>query len=171
MTKHFFFSCLALALVVTLSLSLLGCGEANLFAYQEGAQSHTIRYETEAGEHICHLTLGEGGEERDFTLTYEAGVTPTYTIGRTEGTLWLKWGTKQVSITPPPIPLIIVSLFCIPDTARVTEIKKEGDTRVATCMSGDTIYTLRFEGKRGCPTYISTYNSAIDGDFFAIYVN
>lgn len=168
MTKHLLLKFLALTLALILTLPLVGCGRENLFAYQEGAQSHTIRYENEGGTYTCRLALGEGGIDRDFSLAYEeSDTTPAYTIGRTEGVFWLQYSTKQVPISAPPIPMAIVALFCIPAGVDVTDIHKEGDIRVVTCVFDTTIYTLHFEGKGVFPTYISAENK----DFFAIYVN
>lgn len=159
---------LCLFLTLSLPLSLSGCTQGSILAYQSKGGDYQIRYQGPSGEVACALCLGAGDATRDFRLSFPATEgTPAYTIAQSDGAFWLEYHTTRVSISPPPICEDILSLFSIPEGARVSAVTKEGDTRVVTLVAEDTIYTLHFAGKSEIPCYISAENAR----FISIYVN
>jgi hypothetical protein len=156
-------------LLLSLLLScFVGCGRGSVLDYQEQGATYEIRYAGASGEISCTLNLDAGGSNRDFTLAFlQSEHTPAYILGRSEGVFWAESCGKRVSVSPPPICLDILALFCIPREARVLDVCKQGETRVVTLAAEETIYTLHFVGDRDFPIYISAENNR----FFAVFVN
>ena len=161
---------LLLFLILVLSVVLPSCGgdARKLLAYQNGEQSYSLTYLHGATPVTATLWLGEGSEERDFSLTVFGGTdAPDVTYQRKDGAFTATSGGLTLPLTPTEELLLPVSLFCIPTTARVTSIKKEGNARLVTISDGTYIFGLRFEGTNPVPTHISREGN---GRYFSLTV-
>ena len=166
--RKFLVFLLCVFLTISLPLPLSGCAQGSILAYQSLSGEYKIRYLGPAGEVSCTLSLSEGDITRDFRLSFgKSEGAPAYTIAKIDGVFWLEFEKNRVSVSPPPICEDILSLFSIPEGARVCTLTKEGDTRAVTLQAEDTFYTLHFAGKSEIPCYISAENTR----FVSIYVN
>ncbi|MBQ4324349.1 MAG: hypothetical protein IJC29_01000 [Clostridia bacterium] len=138
-----------------LCLSACGGGES-LLSYQGEEATLSLSFERGGVPCTATLWLAEGGAERDFTLTYTApDALAGLTVFREAGEVRCQYGGAAIPLEALPEGFSPVSLFSIPDAARVRSVESEGDDRVATLSHGDAVYTLRFRAGEARPYYVA----------------
>ncbi len=151
--KHTFLG----ALLLLILLAMTACApDSSITDYQSRPLHLLVAFEIGGVEAEAEVTLGEGGAERDVTLCYTA---PAEAAGLTFSRTGGKWnavcGDKQIPQGDLSAAVAPLTLFCIPESARVTGIEKNGSKRTATMTDGETVYTLCFEGGGDIPRTLS----------------
>ena len=157
-TRGFRFVCLMLSLfcLAACLLCAASCGgnAEGLLAYQNRALSLVVAYERGGVSYEAQVTLAEGGEGRDATLTYLApGALVGMTYARQGGSVTVTRG--DITSAAPEDALLPLSLFAVPHEAKVTGIERTEGGRVATLQAGDAVYTLTFRDGQEIPVALS----------------
>ncbi len=160
MMKHTVFA-LVVSLLLTLCLvtSLSACADpaADILAYQSRRLHLRIAYDMAGTAVEAELLLGEGGADRDMTLTI---LSPTTAAGITFTREGKQFSSSRDDLTIPTEDLswalAPLAFFTIPDTAHVSNVtRSDSGGRIVTLTQEDTVWQIHFRRGQSLPRQIT----------------